>query len=382
MQRLRLKLETPKTRKGNGKMTTTNLDEHFQLIIDFPDDWHVHFRDGEDMLAVIGFTANRFRRATIMPNLKDNLITNWKKAESYLTRIKLALLETGADPRFKPMMTIYLTDKTTPEDIYEAKANGVVAAKMYPANATTNSAGGVTNVKKLRKVFWAMMRCGMILLVHGEKLTSRKYGYATCKWEVGQLRREYVFIRETASWLVKNFPDLKIVFEHITTKQAVEFVTKCSANVAATITAHHLVENLDAVFKSHHNKCMPILKEEPHRQALLDAATSGSPKFFGGTDTASHAKKDKETDCGCAGCFTAPHAVELYVTAFEERQALRKLEGFLSHFGADFYQVPRNTDKMTINRKPWIIPKEYPYGNGEKLVPFWAGRTLNWKVED
>lgn len=352
------------------------------LTICKPDDWHLHLREGEVMYAVLPYTVKQFGRAIVMPNLAPP-VTDFVAANKYKKRILDALAIQGF-PRgvFQPLMTIYLTDKTSTEDICLAKESGhVIAAKLYPANATTNSAHGVTDIKQLAPVFQKMAEVDLVLCVHGETLVSKVFGDTTRNGRVGQLRREAVFLKETMSWLVKTFPNLKIVLEHITTSEAVDFVMQASTNVAATITAHHLLETLDAVFDSHHNKCMPILKEEPHRQALLDAATSGSPKFFGGTDSAPHAKSKKETACGCAGCFTAPHAVELYATAFEERNAIDRLEDFLSHFGAQFYGLEKNFDRITLRREIWTIPNEVPFGENETIVPFWAGKSLNWKVD-
>lgn len=352
------------------------------ITIRKPDDWHLHLRDGSALVAVLPYTTKQFGRAVIMPNLTPP-VTDFMAADAYKGRILGALAVQGFPVGvFKPLMTIYLTDKTSPEDIRLAKKSGlVIAAKLYPANATTNSAHGVTDIKQLAHVFQKMAEVGLVLCVHGETLVSKMFGDTTRNGRVGQLRREAVFLKETMEWLVESFPNLKIVLEHITTSEAVDFVKQAHANVAATITAHHLLETLDAVFESHHNKCMPILKEEPHRQALLDAATSGNPKFFCGTDSAPHAKSKKETACGCAGCFTAPHAVELYAMAFEERDALDRLEGFLSDFGADFYGVGRNLGTITLRRETWTIPNEVQFGESEMIVPFWAGKPLNWKVE-
>ena len=351
------------------------------LTIRQPDDWHLHLRDGSALEAVLSYTTKQFGRAIIMPNLTPP-VTNWNKAWEYSEQIRAVAEMTDHGLNFQPLMTIYLTDQTSPEDIFEAKKSGlVVAAKLYPANATTNSAHGVTDIKQLASVFQKMAEVGLVLCVHGETLVSKMFGDTTRNGRVGQLRREAVFLKETMEWLVGSFPSLKIVLEHITTMEAVEFVKNAPANVAATVTAHHLLETLDAVFESHHNKCMPILKEEPHRQALLDAVTSGNPKFFCGTDSAPHAKSKKETACGCAGCFTAPHAIELYATAFEERNALDRLEGFLSDFGADFYGLGKNLGTITLRREEWTIPAEVQFGESETIVPFWAGKSLNWKVE-
>ncbi len=351
------------------------------LTIRRPDDFHVHLRDGPSLHAVLKYTAKQFGRALVMPNLTPP-VTNLRTVLEYWGKIGDMHQATYPSARFVPLMTMYLTDNTRPSDIADAYGSELVtAAKLYPAHATTNSAHGVTNIKKLAPVFHRMAKMGLPLCVHGETLISQMFGDGAARsHRVGQLRREAVFLQETMTWLVDTFPDLRIVLEHITTKEAVDFVQEAPANVAATITAHHLLATLDDALESHHNKCMPILKEEPHRQALLDAATSGNPKFFGGTDSAPHAKSKKETACGCAGCFTAPHAVELYATAFEERNALHQLEGFLSYFGADFYNIHRNSGTITLSPETWQIPAEFPLGDDESIVPFWAGRSLNWKV--
>lgn len=347
------------------------------LTIRQPDDWHLHLRDGAALQAVLPYTTKQFGRAVIMPNLTPP-VTNWNMAVEYRGRI-LDALGMGT---FQPLMTLYLTDQTSSRDISEAqRSRFVVAAKLYPANATTNSAHGVKDIKKLAPVFHKMMDLGMVLSVHGETLVSKVFGDATRNGRVGQLRCEAVFLEETMKWLVKNFPRLRIVLEHITTKEAVDFVKRAHPNVSATITAHHLLATLDDALASHHNMCKPVLKEESHRQALLDAATSGNPKFFCGTDSAPHAKSKKETACGCAGCFTAPHAIELYATAFEERDALDRLEGFLSDFGADFYGLDKNLGTITLRRETWTIPDEVQFGENDTIVPFWAGKTLDWKVQ-
>lgn len=347
------------------------------LTIRRPDDWHLHVRDGEVMADVLPYTEAQFGRAIIMPNLVPPII-NAKMALAYKERILQASQRFG----FVPLMTIYLTDQTTPEDIQEAvECGAVIAAKLYPANATTNSASGVTDVKKLAAVFQKMSDTGLVLCVHGETLVSRERGDATRGGRVGQLRREAVFLEETLAWIVETFPKLSVVLEHITTKEAVEFVQSARPGVAATITAHHLLSTLDDALETHHNKCMPVLKEEPHRQALLDAATSGNPRFFGGTDSAPHPRSRKETACGCAGCFTAFHALELYATAFEERGALERLESFLSTFGADFYKLPYNSGTVILRKKEWVVPRSLPLGEDEVVVPFWAGKTLRWAAE-
>ena len=351
-----------------------------EMTIRRPDDWHIHLRDGKYLRAVLLHTAKQMARAIIMPNLTPPVVSA-KMALDYRDLILSALPWSGPGSNFDPLMTIYLTDKTTSQDIVEAKLSGVVlAAKLYPANATTNSANGVTNIKALAPVFRKMAEVGLVLSIHGETLVSKRFGDKGRDHKVGQLRREAVFLQEELSWITSEFPDLKIVLEHITTKEAVEFVIAANDNVAATITAHHLFIVLDDVLASHHNKCMPVAKEERHRQALRKAATSGNPKFFMGTDSAPHSKSTKETACGCAGCYTALHAVELYFTVFEEEGALDKIEGFLSNFGADFYGLERNTDTITVRREDWVVPEELPYGDGESLVPFMAGKELGWKL--
>ena len=351
-----------------------------QLTITRPDDWHLHLRNGASLKAVLPFTIKQFGRALIMPNLKPpikNLIEAWY----YKEEIRDAFFK-EEDVTFQPLMTIYLTDTTSVMDIKEVKDSGfVIAAKFYPANATTNAENGVTDIKRLAPVFEKMAEVGLPLCIHGETLVSEKFGDVTRGGRVGQLRREAVFLKETLSWIVETFPTLKVILEHITTSEAVDFVLNAREGVGATITAHHLLATLDDALESHHNKCMPILKEEHHRQVLLAAATSGNPRFFAGTDSAPHAKSQKETACGCAGCFTALHAVELYATAFEEMGAINMLEGFLSHFGADFYGIERNQGTLTIEREGWMIPTEVPFGESEILIPFWAGKTLNWKVD-
>lgn len=347
------------------------------LTIKTPTDWHLHVRSGEPMFAVVPHTAAQFGAALIMPNLVPPVTT-----ASMAAKYRESLLWNDKT-EFNPYMTLYITDQMTPADIHEAqKYPYIVAAKYYPPHGTTNSANGLTDWNKAIPVLDAMAETGMVLCVHGETLKSQVFGDETRGGRVGVLRREEVFMQETAEWLVKNFPNLKIVFEHITTREAVEFVKRAPPKVAATITAHHLLATLDDVIDSHHNKCMPILKEEHHRQALLDAATSSNPKFFAGTDSAPHAKSKKETACGCAGCYTALHALELYATAFEEREnALDYIEDFVSIFGTQFYGVEAPSGTVTLHREEWTIPDEVHFGENEALVPFWAGRTLQWKAK-
>lgn len=343
-----------------------------------PDDWHLHLRDGENMRAVLGHTANVFGRALIMPNLKPP-ISSTSEAHSYRRRIFSALCDkTGVARRFGPLMTIYLTHRTSVADINLAASDHcILAAKLYPANATTNSADGVTDIKRLQPVFSAMEQHGLVLSLHGETLRNDQ-------GDVDIFDREAVFLKETLEWLLEKFPNLHIVLEHITTGEAVEFVEKTGPNVAATITAHHLLYNRNAIFQGGlrpHYYCLPVLKREKHRQALLRAATSGNPKFFLGTDSAPHAQDAKEAACGCAGCYTAHAALPLYVEAFDSVNRLDRLEGFASFFGADFYGLPHNTDTVTLIQEPWIVPATYPFGESV-LVPLRAGETMLWRVAD
>ncbi len=337
------------------------------LTITRPDDWHLHLRDGDRLAAVLPHTAAQFARAIVMPNLKPP-ITTTALAQSYRQRI-LAARPVGST--FEPLMTLYLTDNTPAQEVELAKASGIVHAfKLYPAGATTNSDSGVTDLRKCRAALAAMERHNMVLCVHGE-VTDR---------DIDVFDREKVFIDTQLIPLRKDFPQLKIVFEHITTKEAVDYMRQADGDIAATITAHHLLYNRNAIFNGGlrpHWYCLPVLKRELHRQALVDAAISGNRRFFLGTDSAPHGKLDKESDCGCAGCYTGLHALELYATAFDQAGALDKLEGFASHFGADFYQLPRNTDSVTLQRRVWQIPAELPFADG-KIVPLAAGEMLQW----
>jgi len=340
-----------------------------QITITRPDDWHAHLRDGEMMAAVVGATARQFARAIVMPNLKPPVVTT-AQAKAYHGRIMKALPK-GAD--FQPLMTLYLTDNTAPAEIEKAAKAGLVkAVKYYPAGATTNSDSGVTDIRKCDAVFEAMAAAGLPLLVHGEVTDA----------EVDVFDREAVFYDRVLGPLVKRFPKLKIVCEHITTHEAAVFVEHAPENVAATITPQHLLMNRNAIFTGGirpHHYCLPILKREQHRRALVKAATSGSPKFFLGTDTAPHARDTKENDCGCAGIYSAHAALELYAEAFEAANDLDKLEGFASHFGADFYGLPRNKGKVTLNKQEWVVPGEYPFGT-ETVVPLRAGQKVAWKI--
>lgn len=335
-----------------------------------PDDWHLHVRDGASLAAVIGHTAAQFQRAIIMPNLRPP-VTTTAAALAYRERILAAL---PRDTGFEPLMTLYLTDNTPAGEILRARDSGRVhAVKLYPAGATTNSDSGVTDLEKPRAALAAMERCGLPLLVHGE-VTSP---------EIDIFDREKVFIDQQLLPLVARFPGLKIVFEHITTRDAADFVLAAGPNIAATITPQHLLLNRNAMLAGGirpHNYCLPVLKREEHRQALLRVATSGNPKFFLGTDSAPHSRATKETACGCAGVYSAHAALELYAGVFEQAQALHRLEGFASHFGADFYGMARNTTIITLEQTPWQIPDHYAFG-ADTLVPFMAGETLTWKLK-
>lgn len=337
-----------------------------------PDDWHLHLRDGEALAAVVPATARQMGRAIIMPNLKPP-VTTTEQAQGYRERI-LAARPTGST--FEPLMTLYLTDNTPAEEIERAVASGLVhAVKLYPAGATTNSDSGVTDLAHCDAAIGAMARLGLPLLVHGEVTDA----------EIDIFDREAVFIERVMKPLLERHPDLKVVFEHITTADAAEFVAQAPANVGATITAHHLLFNRNHMLVGGirpHYYCLPILKRERHREALLAAATSGSGKFFLGTDSAPHAQGDKESACGCAGAYTAPAAIEFYATAFEQAGALDRLEGFASHFGPDFYGLPRNADTITLVREEWTLPESLPYADGQRIVPLKAGETLGWKLRD
>lgn len=337
-----------------------------------PDDWHLHLRDDDVLSAVVAASARQMGRAIIMPNLKPP-VTTTEQALAYRERI-LAALPAGS--RFEPLMTLYLTDATSAEEIERAQASGLVhGVKLYPAGATTNSASGVTDLAHCDAAIAAMARLGMPLLVHGEVTDA----------DIDIFDREAVFIERVMKPLLERHPDLKVVFEHITTAEAAAFVSSAPANVAATITVHHLLFNRNHMLVGGirpHYYCLPILKRERHRQALLEAATSGSSKFFLGTDSAPHARGDKESACGCAGAYSAPAALELYATAFEQAGALERLEGFASHHGPDFYGLPRNAETVTLVREAWQLPESLPYADGQTIVPLAAGETLGWKLVD
>ena len=340
-----------------------------QLTLIRPDDWHLHLRDGEALKAVLPDTARQFARAIVMPNLRPPVSTV-EAAQAYYNRIRQALPE-GAT--FEPLMTLYLTDNMAAEEIVRARQSGVVqAVKLYPAGATTNSDSGVTNLTKCTAVLAEMEKQGMPLLVHGEVTDA----------EIDVFDREKVFIERHLQPLLKDFPGLKVVFEHITTKDAAEFVMQGPANLAATITAHHLLMNRNAMFAGGirpHHYCLPVLKRETHRQALVAAATSGSPKFFLGTDSAPHPRSAKEASCGCAGMYTAHAAIELYAEAFEAAGALDKLENFASVYGADFYGLPRNTGTITLRKESGLVPESISFAD-DVLVPLRAGQAIAWKL--
>lgn len=343
-----------------------------QITLTQPDDWHLHVRDGEALAAVLPATASQFGRAIIMPNLAPP-VTTTEQALGYRERI---LAARPAGSAFEPLMTLYLTDATPPSEIEKAKASGLVhALKLYPAGATTNSASGVTDIRKVDETLAAMAEHGLPLLVHGEVTDP----------EIDIFDREAVFIDRVLSPLLARLPALKVVFEHITTKEAAAFVAQGPENLGATITAHHLLFDRNDMLVGGirpHFFCLPILKRNVHRHALLEAATSGNPRFFLGTDSAPHAQKAKEAACGCAGSYTAPAALQLYATAFEEAGALDKLEGFASHFGPDFYGLPRNEKTVTLVRESWKLPASLPYTNGEAIIPLKAGEALNWRLAD
>ena len=340
---------------------------HLTLIR--PDDWHLHLRDGEVLASVLPDTARRFARAIVMPNLKPP-VTTVEHARAYRERILKAV---PAGARFEPLMTIYLTDLTPPSEIELAKASGFVqAVKYYPAGATTNSENGVTDLKRVYPVLAAMEKHNLPLLLHGEVTDAA----------IDVFDREAVFIERHLAAMVRDFPKLRIVLEHVTTKQAVEFVLSAPANVAATITAHHLLLNRNAMFAGGirpHLYCLPVLKREMHRQALLKAATGGSAKFFLGSDSAPHAKHDKESGCGCAGIYTAHAALELYAEVFEQAGTLDRLEAFASFHGPDFYHLARNTERVTLEKTLWTVPAELACG-ADKLVPLRAGESISWRL--
>ena len=360
-----------------------------QIILTRPDDWHLHLRDGEALQAVLPDTARQFARAIVMPNLRPP-VTTTAMATEYRARILAALKNKPVHPllvegnhgstsspqtecAFEPLMTLYLTDNTSADEIKRAKASRIIhGVKLYPAGATTNSDNGVSDLSNCTNALEAMQAVGLPLLVHAEVTDA----------DVDIFDREKMFIDRHMTPLLKRHPSLKIIFEHITTKDAADFVTSAPSNLAATITAHHLLMNRNDMFKGGiqpHHYCLPILKRESHRLALVKAATSGNKKFFLGTDSAPHAKSAKEAACGCAGMYTAHAAIELYAEAFEAANSLNKLEAFASFYGADFYGLPRNTEQITLQKTSWTVPNELPMGN-ESLVPLRAGQQIHWKL--
>ncbi|MDZ4253923.1 MAG: dihydroorotase [Sulfuritalea sp.] len=340
------------------------------LTIARPDDWHLHLRDGAALAAVLPDTARRFARAIVMPNLKPP-VTTVALAAAYRERI-LAALPAGMS--FTPLMTLYLTDNMPAAEIDAVKASGFVhAVKLYPAGATTNSDAGVSDLKKCAATLARMEQLGVPLLVHGEVTDPA----------VDIFDREAVFIDTVLAPLLRNFPALKVVLEHITTRDGIEFVRDSGANVAGTLTAHHLLLNRNAIFAGGirpHNYCLPVLKRESHRQALVAAAISGNPKFFLGTDSAPHGQSTKEAACGCAGCYTAHAGIELYAEVFEAAGALDRLEGFACFFGPDYYGLPRNAEKITLRREAMAVPASLDYLDGDRLVPLRAGESVAWRL--
>ncbi len=341
-----------------------------QITLTQPDDWHLHLRDNDMLAETVPATARCFSRAIVMPNLVPP-VTTAELAMAYKGRIQ-SLIPAGSN--FEPLMTLYLTNDTTADDIIAAKAAGVPASKLYPAGATTNSESGVSSLTSLYPVFQAMSDAGMLLLIHGEVTENH----------VDIFDREKEFIDQHLKPIVANFPDLKVVLEHITTKDAAEFVGAAGDNLAATITPQHLLLNRNDLLVGGikpHNYCLPVLKRNTHQQALREVVKSGSPKFFLGTDSAPHEQSKKENACGCAGCYSAWSAIELYAQVFEELDALDKLEGFASFYGADFYGMPRNTQTITLVKQDWTVPESINLPNGNPIVPFFAGHKLGWRLQ-
>ncbi|WP_058615797.1 dihydroorotase [Tepidimonas taiwanensis] len=344
------------------------MDAPTSLTLTRPDDWHVHLRDGAALATTVPHTAAQFARAIVMPNLKPP-VTTAAQAVAYRQRILAAL---PAGMAFEPLMTLYLTDNLPPEEIRRAREAGVVAVKLYPAGATTNSDAGVTDIRKTYRTLEAMQREGVLLLVHGEVTDG----------EIDIFDREAVFIERVLEPLRRDFSELRIVLEHITTREAAQYVAAAPRHLAATITAHHLLYNRNAIFTGGirpHYYCLPVLKREEHRRALVAAATSGDPRFFLGTDTAPHPARLKEHATGCAGCYTAPAALELYAEAFEAAGALDRLEAFASFHGPDFYGLPRNTTRVTLRREAWTLPESYTFGEAV-VKPLRGGETLRWRL--
>jgi dihydroorotase len=353
----------------NLRAAMSTIENPTSLTIARPDDWHLHLRDGATLASVLPHSARQFGRAIVMPNLKPP-VTTTADAQAYRARILAALPQGMA---FEPLMTLYLTDNTAPDEIRRAKDSGIVhAVKLYPAGATTNSDAGVSDLKHCHKTLEVMQEVGMPFLVHGEVTDP----------EIDIFDREAVFIERVMRPLRRDFPALSVVFEHITTKDAAQYVAEADGPIAATITAHHLLYNRNEIFKGGirpHYYCLPILKREDHRLALMTAATSGDERFFLGTDSAPHAQGAKEAACGCAGCYTALHAMELYAEAFERAGALDKLEGFASLNGPAFYGLPVNAGTVTLRREPWTLPATLPLADGQ-VVPLNGGETINWKL--
>ncbi|NSL56416.1 dihydroorotase [Uliginosibacterium aquaticum] len=341
-----------------------------KITLTRPDDWHLHLRDGASLHVTVADAAQRFGRAIIMPNLRPP-VTTVEQAAAYRARI-LAAVPAGL--KFEPLMTLYLTDNTSPDEIARAKASGFIhAVKLYPAGATTNSDAGVTSIEKVTGVLERMEELGLALCVHGEVTHG----------DVDVFDRESVFIDRVLAPLAQRFPRLRTVFEHITTREAAQYVSGAGEHVAATITAHHLLMNRNAIFAGGirpHHYCLPVLKREVHRQALLEAAISDNPRFFLGTDSAPHAKSTKEAACGCAGCYTEHAGIELYAEAFESAGALDRLEAFASFNGPDWYGLPRNADTITLAREAWSVPATMDYLPGDPLVPLRAGETVAWRL--
>jgi len=340
-----------------------------QITLTRPDDWHIHLRDGAALATTVPHAARSFARAIVMPNLKPP-VTTTEQALAYRERILAAVPDGGA---FQPLMTLYLTDRTPPAEILRAKESGhVYAAKLYPAGATTNSDAGVTSLESLYPTLEAMQQHDLPLLIHGEVTDS----------EIDIFDREHVFIDRHLIPITERFPELRVVMEHITTKEAADFVAGASRKVAATVTVHHLLLERNAMLAGGirpHLYCLPILKRSLHRDALVKAATSGNPKYFLGTDSAPHARPTKETACGCAGIYTAHAAIELYAEVFERAGALDKLEAFAAFHGPDFYELPKNTERITLERRSWPVPDHFPFDN-DTLIPFRAGETIAWKT--
>ncbi len=355
------------------------MSKALKIEITQPDDFHLHVRNGDALKSVIHDTARQFGRAIIMPNLPTP-VTQVEQAQAYRQEIMEALCQDETYfTDFQPLMTLYLTDNTTPDTIYQAKKSGIIhALKLYPAGATTNSAAGVTDITHTYPALEAMQAVGMPLLIHGEVTDP----------DVDIFDRESVFIETVLEPLILQFPELKIVLEHITTKDAVEFINTAADHLVATITAHHLLINRNAIFSGGirpHHYCLPVLKREEHRLALVTAATSGSKKFFLGTDSAPHSQTAKESACGCAGMYTAFNAMELYAEVFDNADALEKLEDFSSSFGAEFYNLPKNGETIVLQKENWEIPRELPYlaeNSNEKIIPFRAGEICSWKMLD